>query len=211
MMFLEDLGVDKEQWAKVIYRFPGLLTYSRQKVQVIVDFLYESGLSSENIGKILTPWPIIVSYSVEKNLRPTVEYFRSLGVDVSVLLRKSAQTLGCNMEGNLKPVAEFFLAKGYSMEEIRTMILRYAGLYSCSLTDNLIPKWEFYLTMGYEKSELVKFPQYFSYSLEQRIRPRYVLVEESGVKMLLTQMLPLSDCDFEKVLTVKILKMVTTT
>ncbi|KAJ0040892.1 hypothetical protein Pint_26857 [Pistacia integerrima] len=121
MMFLEDLGVDKEQWAEVIYRFPGFLTHSRQKVQAIVDFLYESGLSSESI----------------------------------------AQTVGCNIEGNLKPVTEFFLAKGYS--------------------------------------------------LEQRIRPRYVLVEESGVKMLLTQMLPLSDCDFQKVLKVKILKMVTTT
>ncbi|XP_031284289.1 transcription termination factor MTERF5, chloroplastic-like isoform X3 [Pistacia vera] len=211
MMFLEDLGVDKDQWAKVIYRFPGLLTHSRQKFQAIVDFLYELGLSSESIGKILTRWPKIVGYSVEENLRPTVEYFRSLGVDVSILLRKSPLTLGHSIEGNLKPVTDFFLAKGYSVEEIRTMISRYAALYTCSLTENLIPKWEFFLTMGYEKSELVKFPQYFSYSLEQRIRPRYVLVKESGVKMLPTQMLSLSGCDFEKVLKMKILKMVTTT
>ncbi|XP_031251468.1 transcription termination factor MTERF5, chloroplastic-like [Pistacia vera] len=211
MLYLEDMGVDKDQWAKVIYRFPGLLTYSRQKVQAIVDFLYELGLSSESIGKILTRWPTIVSCSVEENLRPTVEYFRSLGVDISMLLKKSPGTLGHSIEGNLKPVTEFFLAKGYSMEEVRIIILRYAPLYTLSLTENLIPKWEFFLTMGYEKSELVKFPTYFGYSLEQRIRPRYVLVKESGVKMPLSKMLCVSDCDFEKVLKMKILKMVTTT
>ncbi|KAJ0041532.1 hypothetical protein Pint_27256 [Pistacia integerrima] len=182
MLYLEDMGVDKDQWAKVIYRFPGLLTYSRQKVQAIVDFLYELGLSSESIG-----------------------------VDISMLLKKSPGTLGHSIEGNLKPVTEFFLAKGYSMEEVRIIILRYAPLYTLSLTENLIPKWEFFLTMGYEKSELVKFPTYFGYSLEQRKRPRYVLVKESGVKMPLSKMLCLSDCDFEKVLKMKILKMVTTT
>ncbi|KAJ0039572.1 hypothetical protein Pint_26844 [Pistacia integerrima] len=64
----EDMGVDKDQWAKVIYRFPGLLNYSRQKVQATVEFLYESGLSSKSIGKILTRWPKIVSCSVEQNL-----------------------------------------------------------------------------------------------------------------------------------------------
>ncbi|XP_044478317.1 transcription termination factor MTERF5, chloroplastic-like isoform X2 [Mangifera indica] len=207
MMFLEDLGVDKDQWAKVIYRFPGLLVHSRQKFQAIVDFLYESGLSSESIGKILTRWPKIVDYSVEENLQPTVEYFRTLGVDVAMLLRKSPLTLGHSIEGNLKPVTEFFLSKGYSVDEVRIMISRYAALYTCSLTENLKPKWEFFLTMGYSKSELVKFPQYFSYSLEQRIRPRDVLVKESGVTMLPAQMLSLSDCDFDKVLKMKVLKM----
>ncbi|XP_031254725.1 transcription termination factor MTERF5, chloroplastic-like isoform X2 [Pistacia vera] len=211
MSYLEDMGVDKNQWAKVIYSSSGLLTHSRQKVQEIVDFLHKLGLSSMSIVKILIQWPRIVGYNVEENLRPTVEYFRSLGVDVPMLLRKSPRTLGRSIEGNLKPVTEFFLAKGYRVEDVRTMISRYPALYTVSFTENLIPKWEFFLTMRYERYELVKFPTYFGYSLEQRIRPRYVLVKESGVKMVLPKMLSLSGCDFEKVLKIKILKMVITT
>lgn len=200
MKFLENLGVDKNQWAKVINRFPAFLTYSRQKIKMTVDFLYDMGLSADGIGKILTRCPNIISYSVEDKLRPTAEYFRSLGVDVAILLQRCPTALGLSIEGNLKPVTNFFLDRGYSMEEIATMISRYGALYTFSLKDNLIPKWEFFLTMDYSKSELVKFPQYFGYSLEERIRPRYALVKESGVKMLLNQMLSLSSLDFNKIL-----------
>ncbi|KAJ4715580.1 Transcription termination factor like [Melia azedarach] len=207
MKFLENLGVDKKQWAKVIHRFPALLTYSRQKVKATVDFLYEMGLSDESIGKVLTRCPNIISYSVEDKLRPTTEYFRSLGVDVSILLQRCPQCLGCSIEANLKPVTEFFLEIGFSEEELGTMISRFGALYTFSLTENLIPKWEFFLTMDYEKSELVKFPQYFGYSLKERIKPRYALVKESGVKLLLNQILSLSGHNFEKVLKKKMQKM----
>eukprot|EP00257_Ricinus_communis_P019396 XP_015578381.1 transcription termination factor MTERF5, chloroplastic isoform X1 [Ricinus communis] len=207
MTFLENLGVDKRQWAKVIYRFPALLTYSRQKVELTVDFLNEMGLSAESIGKILTRCPNIISYSVNDKLRPTAEYFRSLGVDVAVLLYRCPQTFGLSLEANLKPVTEFFLERGYSIEEIGTMIQRYGALYTFSLAENLIPKWDFFLTMDYSKEELVKFPQYFGYSLEERIKPRYALVKEAGVKLLLNQVLSLSYCNFDKVLKKKIQKM----
>ncbi|KAL5751778.1 hypothetical protein ACOSQ2_022285 [Xanthoceras sorbifolium] len=207
MKFLEDLGFDKKQWAKVICRFPALLTYSRQKLKTTVDFLYEMGLSAESIGKILTRCPNIVGYSVEDKLRPTAEYFRSLGVDIAVLLFRCPQTLGLSIEANLKPVTEFFLVRGFSLEEVGTMISRYGALYTFSLTENMIPKWEFFLTMDYPKSDLVKFPQYFGYSLEDRIKPRYALVKESGVKLLLNQILSLSSDNFDKALKKKIEKM----
>ncbi|KAM7280829.1 hypothetical protein ACFE04_007963 [Oxalis oulophora] len=207
MTFLEGLGVDKTQWAKVIYRFPALLTYSNQKVKSTVAFLTEMGISEQNIGKILTRCPNIISYSVEDKLRPTAEYFRSLGVDISILLYRCPQAFGLSIEGNLKPVTEFFLNKGYSIEEIGTMVSRYGALYTFSLAENLIPKWEFFLTMDYPKSELVKFPQYFGYSLEERIKPRYAVVKESGAKLLLNQVLSLSQGDFEKALNKKIEKM----
>ncbi|XP_057991948.1 LOW QUALITY PROTEIN: transcription termination factor MTERF5, chloroplastic [Hevea brasiliensis] len=207
MTFLENLGVDKRKWAKVIYRFPALLTYSRQKVEVTVDFLCEMGLSAESIGKILTRCPNIISYSVEDKLRPTAEYFRSLGVDVAVLLHRCPQTFGLSIESNLKPVTEFFFGRGYSIQEVGTMITRYGALYTFSLVENLIPKWEFFLTMDYSKEELVKFPQYFGYSLEERIKPRYALVKVSGVKLLLNQVLSLSYSDFDKALKKKMKRM----
>ncbi|KAK2394828.1 Mitochondrial transcription termination factor family protein [Trifolium repens] len=207
MKFFESLGVDKKQWAKVIYRFPALLTYSRQKIIESVDFLRELGISDESIGKILTRYPNIVSYSVEDNLRPTATYFRSLGVDVGAFLFRCPQTFGLSIEANIKPVTKFFLERGYTVEEIGTMITRYGMLYTFSLTENMIPKWDYFMTMDYPKSELVKFPQYFGYSLEQRIKPRYARVKEAGVRLLLNQTLSLSSSNFEEVLKKKIKKL----
>lgn len=207
MKFLETFGVDKQQWAKVIYRFPALLTYSRQKVRASIDFLYEIGLSKENIGKILTRFPSIISYSVDDKLWPTVNYFRSLGVDVAILLFRCPQNFGLSIDANLKPVTQFFLERGYTLEEVGTMISRYGALYTFSLTDNLNPKWEFFLTMDYPKSELVKFPQYFGYSLDERIKPRYARMKESRVRLLLNQVLSLSSSNFEKALKKKMDKM----
>jgi mTERF domain-containing protein len=207
MKFFESLGVDKKQWAKVIYRFPALLTYSRQKINESVDFLRELGISDESIGKILTRYPNIVSYSVEDNLRPTATYFRSLGVDVGAFLFRCPQTFGLSIEANIKPVTKFFLERGYTVEEIGTMITRYGMLYTFSLTENMIPKWDYFMTMDYPKSELVKFPQYFGYSLEQRIKPRYARVKEAGVRLLLNQVLSLSSSNFEEVLKKKIKKL----
>jgi mTERF domain-containing protein len=87
------------------------------------------------------------------------------------------------------------------------MISRYGALYTFSLAENVIPKWEFFLTMDYPKQELVKFPQYFGYSLEARIKPRYALVKEAGVKLLLNQVLSLSYHNFDKALKTKMKKM----
>ncbi|CAA2954012.1 transcription termination factor MTERF5, chloroplastic [Olea europaea subsp. europaea] len=165
------------------------------------------GLSAENVGKVLTRCPNILSYSVEDKLRPTAEYFRSLEVDVTVLIHRSPQTFGLSIEANLKPVTEFFLERGYSLRDIATMISRYGALYTFSLPDNLISKWEFFLTMVYPRSELVKFPQYFGYSLEDRIKPRYEIMRKCGVKLLLNQMLSVSEEDFHKLLKKKTEKM----
>ncbi|KAJ0040289.1 hypothetical protein Pint_27229 [Pistacia integerrima] len=213
MILLEDLGVDKKQWAKVINRCPALLTYSRQKLKSTVDFIYEMGLSAKSIGKILTRCPNIIGYSIEDKLRPTAEYFQSLGVDIAVLLQQCPQSLSLSIEANLKPVTEFFIERGFRMEEIGIMISRYGVLYTLSLKENLIPKWEFFLTMDYDKSELVKFPQYFSYSLEERIKPRYAHVKECGLTVLPNKVLSLSKVlspsshAFDKILNKKMKKM----
>ncbi|KAF3435201.1 hypothetical protein FNV43_RR22288 [Rhamnella rubrinervis] len=68
---LESLGVEKKKWAKLIKVFPFVLRYSRQKVKTTVNFLYEMGLPTESVGKILAEFPQIIGFSVEDKLRPT--------------------------------------------------------------------------------------------------------------------------------------------
>ncbi|KAF8399916.1 hypothetical protein HHK36_015786 [Tetracentron sinense] len=84
------------------------------------------------------------------------------------------------------------------MWEVGTMVLRYGALYTFSLADHLIPKWELFLTMDYPRSELVKFPKYFGYSLAERIKPRYSRVKESGVRWSLNKVLSVLDRKFDK-------------
>ncbi|KAL6634694.1 hypothetical protein ACP70R_027365 [Stipagrostis hirtigluma subsp. patula] len=200
MVYLENLGVNKAQWDKVICRFPAFLTYSRQKVETTVSFLTELGVSKKNIGKILTRCPHLMSYSVNDNLRPTAEYFRSIGADPASLILKSPQAFGLNVDAKLKPITEFFLERGFSMEEIGIMVNRFGIIHTLSLEENLLPKYEFFLTMKYPRCELVKFPQYFGYSLEQRIKPRYARMTGCGVRLILNQMLSISDARFEETL-----------
>ncbi|KAK1314984.1 hypothetical protein QJS10_CPA06g01375 [Acorus calamus] len=207
MAYLEELGVDKKQWAKVIYRFPALLTYSRHKVKVTVDFCSELGLSSKSIGKVLTRCPHIISYSVDDKLRPTAAYFCSLGIDVGSLLKRCPQTFGLSIEANLKPITEFFLERGFTLGEVATMVSRYGALYTFSLVENLLPKWEFFQTLDYPNSELVKFPQFFGYSLEERVKPRYKIVKDCGVKLGLNQFLSCSEKEFNKLLEKKLRRM----
>ncbi|KAF3435178.1 hypothetical protein FNV43_RR22265 [Rhamnella rubrinervis] len=206
MAFLEGLGVDKKRWAKLICSFPSILCYGRQKVKSNVDFLYEMGLSAESIGKILTRFPPIIGCNVEDNLRTTAEYFRSLGVDVAPLLCQAPHIFGFSLETNLKPVTKFFVERGYSKEEVGTMISRFGKLYSYSLEKNLTPKWEFFLTMNYPHSELVKHPQYFGYSLEKRIKPRYALMKEFGVVLPISSLLMPSSDNLLKALKSKLKK-----
>ncbi|OAY63945.1 hypothetical protein ACMD2_15255, partial [Ananas comosus] len=50
--------------------------------------------------------------------------------------------------------------------------------------------------MGRDAVELKAFPQYFSFSLEGRIKPRHRMLKESGLAMPLSEMLKVSDGEF---------------
>ncbi|XP_058227796.1 transcription termination factor MTERF5, chloroplastic-like isoform X3 [Rhododendron vialii] len=197
--FLENLGVDKKQWAKVIYRFPRILSCTRLKLKSNLDCLYELGLSTEKQGKVLMRCPNILGYGVER-LRATAEYFHSIGVDVGTLLHKCPHIFSLSIEANLKPVTEFFLERGFSIEEVAIMVSRFGNFYTLSLSKNIMPKWEFFLTMGYPKSDLVRYPQYFGCSLELRIKPRYAIMREIGVTMSLGRLISVSDGDLYEIL-----------
>ena len=48
--------------------------------------------------------------------------------------------------------------------------------------------------------EVKRFPQYFSFSLERKIKPRHRLLKEHGSLMLLSEMLKVSDGQFNNLL-----------
>ncbi|KAJ0039869.1 hypothetical protein Pint_26814 [Pistacia integerrima] len=134
------MGVDKKQVGKSYIPRPEDSSIHTSEGSSVVNFLLELGLSGDSIGKVLTRYPRIVSYDVEDNLRPTTEYFKGLGVNVAIVVHRFPVSLWLSIEGNLKLVIKFFYERGFSVEDIGTMVSRLPNLYALSLTGSLIPK-----------------------------------------------------------------------
>lgn len=196
---LKELGVDSEGWVKILSQFPHILLYSVGKVQQVVTFLFSLGLSPKESGKVLTRFPQIIGYSVKAKMQPFADYFNSIGVkDLKTLVLRSPQLLGLSLELNIKPTILFFSDNGYTMDELSTIILRFPQLLGLSTEGNIRPKWDYFVETGRATSELVDFPQYFGYSLENRIKPRHRALEARGLSWSLNRMLTLADALFSK-------------
>ncbi|KAL0447039.1 UNVERIFIED_CONTAM: Transcription termination factor MTEF1, chloroplastic [Sesamum latifolium] len=101
------------------------------------------------------------------------------------------------VESTLMPKIEYLVGLGIEYEEVRNMVLRSPGLLTFSVENNYKPKAEYFLKeMNGDLEEIKRFPQYFSFSLERKIKPRHQLLMEHGVSMSLSAMLKVSDGEF---------------
>lgn len=77
------------------------------------------------------------------------------------------------------------------------MVIRSPGLLTLSIQNNLMPKVKYFLEeMKGDIAELKRFPQYFSFSLEGKIKMRHRLLVEHGFWLPLSEMLKVSDGEF---------------
>lgn len=98
---------------------------------------------------------------------------------------------------------------GFGYDEVRNLVLRSPGLLTFSVENNYVPKVEYFLKeMNGNLEEIKKFPQYFSFSLERKIRPRHRLLMEHGFSLPLSDMLKVSDGEFNARLIERRLRMV---
>lgn len=113
-----------------------------------------------------------------------------------------------SVEYTLIPKIEFLVGLGLGYEDVRYMVLRSPGLLTFSVENNFRPKAEyFFQEMGGELEELKRFPQYFAYSLEKKIKPRHKMLVEHGFKLSLADMLTVSDGEFKAQLVERLWRM----
>lgn len=86
---------------------------------------------------------------------------------------------------------------GLSKIDTRTIFRRFPPLFCYSIKENFEPKFDYFMVeMGRDLKEIVEFPQYFSFSLENRIKPRHRKCVEKGVILSLPLMLKSSEQRF---------------
>lgn len=209
---LSSMGVELASAGRILDMYPQLLTADPYAdIYPIFDFLINVvRIPFPDIRKAIIRCPRLLVSDPDTQLRPAFQFLTELGFSGSN--RLTAQTtmlLVSSVEFTLMPKIDFLVGLGFAYDEVRNMVLRSPGLLTFSVENNYVPKVEyFFKEMNGDLVELKRFPQYFSFSLERKIKPRHRLLMEHGFSMPLSDMLKVSDGEFNALLIERRLQMV---
>ncbi|GMI75340.1 EMBRYO DEFECTIVE 93, SINGLET OXYGEN-LINKED DEATH ACTIVATOR 10 [Hibiscus trionum] len=189
---LSSVGLSRPSIGRILDMCPLLLT--SDPLPPINFLLHEVPLPFPHLPLSLTRCPRLLVSPVATQLRPTLHFLTSLGLVVN---SHTTLLLVSNVENTLKPKLNFLRSLGFDEPEVNRMVARSPGLLTLSVENNMRPKAEFFLEeMEGDLEELTRFPQYFSFSLEKKIKPRHRALVERGFKLPLSKMLRVSDGEF---------------
>ncbi|XVF03318.1 hypothetical protein REPUB_Repub04eG0250800 [Reevesia pubescens] len=189
---LVSFGLSRSSIGRIFDMYPLLLT--SDLLPPINFLLHEVPIPLRHLPLSLSRCPRLLLSSVDTQLRPTLGFLTSLGL---VMNSHTTLLLVSNVENTLKPKLEFIKSLGFDELEVNKMVVRSPGLLTLSIENNMRPKVEFFLEeMGGDLEELKRFPQYFSFSLENKIKPRHKALVEHGFTLPLSKMLKVSDGEF---------------
>ncbi|XP_047333288.1 transcription termination factor MTEF1, chloroplastic [Impatiens glandulifera] len=197
---LSSMGIERASLGRILDMYPQLLTSDPYSdLYPIFSFLLdEIRIPFPDVRKSIIRCPRILICSVEHQLRPTWHFLEQLGfVGRHAINSHTTLLLVSSVERTLVPKLVYLQGLGISNEDVNEMVLRSPGLLTYSIEKNLEPKMEYLVKeMKGDVEEVKRFPQYFSFSLEGKIKPRHRLLVEKGLSLSLAQMLKVSDGEF---------------
>ncbi|KAB1208102.1 hypothetical protein CJ030_MR7G013041 [Morella rubra] len=197
---LSSFGICRSALGRILDMHPQLLTSDpHSDIYPVFDFLLnEVHIPFPDLPKSIVRCPRLLVCSVTDQLRPALSFLRDLGfVGRNSITCQTTLLLVSSVEGTLLPKIQYLLSLGLSYEEVSNMVLRSPGLLTFSIRNNFTPKAKYFLEeMKGDLAELKRFPQYFSFSLEGKIKPRHRLLVELGFSLPLFEMLKVSDGEF---------------
>eukprot|EP00897_Mesotaenium_endlicherianum_P001471 jgi/Mesen1/1351/ME000013S00846 len=149
-----------------------------------VRFLEEEvGIARERLPRVVLRCPRLLTLGIDAHLRPTLEFLRLLGLrHMGKAVANNPALLACDVEGKLKPKLAFLQGLGIDEADVASMAGRFPCLFVYSAETNLRPKLEYLVNeMGGSLRDVVRFPQYFGFSLQGRIRPRHEALAARGL------------------------------
>lgn len=185
----------------------------KQKVALIRDTL---DLSKEDIKKVISLQPRVLTLSSKKNIAPTMDYLlKTLNLTKSQLrtIVVGFPSILCYSKANISKKIQFFIKKmGYTLEECRSIVLSHPSIMSAGVKSSLIPKLNFLeKEMMIPKKSLRKIimrsPRILSYSLDKNLRMKIIgffimrlHMEQKQIQRLLESYPKILDYSFDNTL-----------
>ncbi|KAG6758052.1 hypothetical protein POTOM_038385 [Populus tomentosa] len=194
------MGFHRSSIGRILDMHPCLLTSDPDlHLHPTFDFLLnEVEIPFLDISRSINRCPRLLVSSVSNQLRPALVFLRELGfVGPRKLNYQTTLLLVYNVERSLMGKIEFLMGLGFEFVEVKNMVVRAPGILTLNVERNMKPKFEYFVReMKGDPGELKKFPQFFSFSLEKKIKPRHRMLVEYGLKMPLSSMLKVNDGEF---------------
>ncbi|XP_075509156.1 protein SEEDLING LETHAL 1, chloroplastic-like isoform X1 [Primulina tabacum] len=201
--FLFSLGLTVQDLRRIFPMCPDLLTSPTSTVIIPATtfLLREAHVDAVNLRHVIHRRPRLLTRSVDRQLRPTLYFLQgTIGIEK---VASYSSLLSCCVESKFIPRIEYLQKLGFSYKDTIVMFRRFPTLFCYSIKENLKPKFDYFVVeMGRELKELVVFPQYFSFSFDNRIKPRHKMCVEKQVCLSLPLMLKSSEARFRDLLEV---------
>ncbi|XP_021892454.1 transcription termination factor MTEF1, chloroplastic isoform X2 [Carica papaya] len=193
--YLTSMDFTALELRRIVSMCPELLTSSLSSIVPVFTFLLrEARVEGSDLKRVINRRPRLLACSVKYRLRPTMYFLQSIGISE---VHKHTSLLSCSVENKLVPRIEFFEKIGFSHREAISMFRRFPQLFNYSIKDNYELKINYFVVeMGRDLKEIKEFPQYFSFSLENRIKPRHQCCVEKGVCFPLPVLLKTNEAQF---------------
>ncbi|XVE64491.1 hypothetical protein DITRI_Ditri07aG0104900 [Diplodiscus trichospermus] len=188
-------GLGDPEIFKIILVFPNVISASKdRKLRPRIEFLKQCQLSSIDIFKFLTRAPLFLALSFEDNLVHKLGFLVKIGYEYKT--KELALALGAVTRTsceNMQKVIGLFLSYGLSCEDILYMSKKHPQILQynpSSLEEKMVYLVE---EMGRQVSELLTFPAFLGYKLDDRIKHRYEAKKKTvGTGMSLNKLLSVS-------------------
>ncbi|KDP45521.1 hypothetical protein JCGZ_17074 [Jatropha curcas] len=188
-------GLTDPQIFRIFQVFPNVVSASKErKLYPRIDFLKQCGLNSDEIFKFLTKAPLFLGLSYEDNLMHKLVFLVKIGFgyktkELIVALGAVTRT-SCE---NLQKVIGLFFSYGLSSADILAMSKKHPQILQYSY-GSLQEKMEYLIEeMDRDVGELLAFPAFLGYKLDDRIKHRYEVRKKIiGKGMSLNKLLSVS-------------------
>ncbi|KFM25466.1 hypothetical protein F751_0493 [Auxenochlorella protothecoides] len=175
---LLSLEVSHDRAVQGIVRAPTILGVEPEYMQGRIEYLRGLGLTSVEIGHLVSLAPMTLLAGVESKLAPLAKFLQEdLGCTPEVMLTVLARgRLAHFSVSHLDACVRGWEELGYTRPELCLILTRYTNFLRLSPrgphTRTKLAFLESAEGLGRSRAALVHYPQYLSYSLERRIGPR---------------------------------------
>ena len=184
--FLQDVaGLSREDFARVLCKFPATVTYKRGRLLKKLEFLKEgAGVAEEDLAKVLTQAPSVMGQSLEGLKQKTRFLCEVIGVDSSYTGRVIARdpavlTRNIEAEGVFERLL-FYEDLGLDRGDVGYMVERHPQVLRYSVS-SMEPKTAFLREIGMDNDMVIRtvtgLPQVLGLDVNRNLRPKYEYLE----------------------------------